>query len=427
MPKVKGNYCNVEGCHNRSQTDKENKKHYYRLPAVIRNQGKECENLSSDRRRLWLSKLNQNMDGKNLSNVRICSEHFINKKKAELYQKNSPDWIPTVDMSKAATEKPDSKSPAANKRYQRKVDRAEKCDAANTLLELNTMFETDAHDDSDCVSDAETGTAIQTDIDQPLFSAMHEELQSLRTENVTLSRQICSASSQFKVFEFEGDDEKVKYFTGLPKFTLLISIFHFLESCLPMKQSLDKFQILILCLMRLRLNLSLQLLAYQFNVSQSTVARYFAETISVMYIKMKPLVSWPERDELIKTMPMQFRKHLGTKVAIIIDCFEIFIDRPSNVLARAQTWSSYKHHNTAKYLIDITPQGSISFISLGWGGRVSDKYITENCSFLSHVLPGDIIMADRGFDISDTLGSVCAEARIPAFTKRKKPTVTTRC
>ena len=28
-------------------------------------------------------------------------------------------------------------------------------------------------------------------------------------------------------------------------------------------------------------------------------------------------------------------------------------------------------------------------------------------------------MADRGFDISDTLGSVCAEVRIPAFTKGK--------
>ena len=28
-------------------------------------------------------------------------------------------------------------------------------------------------------------------------------------------------------------------------------------------------------------------------------------------------------------------------------------------------------------------------------------------------------MADKGFDISDTLGSVCSEVRIPAFTKGK--------
>ena len=50
----------------------------------------------------------------------------------------------------------------------------------------------------------------------------------------------------------------------------------------------------------------------------------------------------------------------------IIDCFEIFVDRPSALLARVQTYSSYKHHNTAKYLIGITPHGIVSFISNGW-------------------------------------------------------------
>ena len=94
------------------------------------------------------------------------------------------------------------------------------------------------------------------------------------------------------------------------------------------------------------------------------------------------------------------------------------MERPSNLLARAKTWSSYKHHHTAKFLIGITPQGSVSFIFRGWGGRVSDKFITEYCGFLTKILPGDIVLADRGFDISDTVGSVCnAEVRIPAFTK----------
>ena len=69
-------------------------------------------------------------------------------------------------------------------------------------------------------------------------------------------------------------------------------------------------------------------------------------------------------------------------------------------------------------MIGITPQGSVSFISRGWGGRVSDKYITEHCGFLTKILPGDIVLADWGFDISDTVGSVCnAEVRINVFTK----------
>ena len=86
------------------------------------------------------------------------------------------------------------------------------------------------------------------------------------------------------------------------------------------------------------------------------------------------------------------------------------------------TWSNYKHNNTVKYLIGICPQGAITFISNGWGGRVSDKHLTENCGFLQKLLPGDTVLADRGFNIEDSLGSVCATAcvKIPAFTKGKK-------
>ena len=117
---------------------------------------------------------------------------------------------------------------------------------------------------------------------------------------------------------------------------------------------------------------------------------------------------------------MCFRTNFGTTVAIILDCFEIFIDRPSNLMARVQTWSSYKHHNTAKYLIGITPQGVISYISYGWGGRVSDKFITEHCGILNKLLPGDVVLADRGFDTQDSVGMMCAKVVIPAFTKGKK-------
>lgn len=92
-------------------------------------------------------------------------------------------------------------------------------------------------------------------------------------------------------------------------------------------------------------------------------------------------------------MPMDFWKHCPY-CALIIDCFEIFTERPSNLLARAQTYSSYKHHNTAKYLIGITPQGTVCYILCGWGGRVSDKHLTENCGLMNYSLPGDTILAD---------------------------------
>ena len=70
-------------------------------------------------------------------------------------------------------------------------------------------------------------------------------------------------------------------------------------------------------------------------------------------------------------MPMSFRKYLKTKVAVIIDCFEAFVDKLSNLAARSATWSQYKHHNTVKFLIGISPQGVITFILNGWGGRAN--------------------------------------------------------
>jgi hypothetical protein len=84
-----------------------------------------------------------------------------------------------------------------------------------------------------------------------------------------------------------------------------------------------------------------------------------------------------------------------------------------NLLARAQTFSSYKHHNTVKVLIGITPQGTICFVCEAWGGRTSDKFLTENCGFL------DNLMADRGFTVHESVQFRQAKLNIPAFTKGK--------
>jgi len=106
-----------------------------------------------------------------------------------------------------------------------------------------------------------------------------------------------------------------------------------------------------------------------------------------MAVKTAPFIKWPERDTLRETMPTAFRKFFK-KCAVIIDCTEIFIERPSDLLARAQVWSNYKHHSTIKFLIGITPQGTISHISKCVGGRMSDKEITEQSGLIQHLLPG---------------------------------------
>ena len=116
-------------------------------------------------------------------------------------------------------------------------------------------------------------------------------------------------------------------------------------------------------------------------------------------------------------MPMVFRRHFGVRVAVITDCFEVFCEKPFGYAPRAQTWLSYKHHNSVKFLIGVTPLGTVSFLSHVWGGRASDKFFTDHCSLLKKLLPGDMVLADHGFDTDTSVGLMCAEIKIPAFVK----------
>ena len=69
-----------------------------------------------------------------------------------------------------------------------------------------------------------------------------------------------------------------------------------------------------------------------------------------------------------------------------------------------------------KYLIGIIPHGTISFVSEAWGGYVSDKVISKEGGILSQLLPGDLVLADKKFNIGDLVAEYGAEAVLPAFT-----------
>ena len=76
-------------------------------------------------------------------------------------------------------------------------------------------------------------------------------------------------------------------------------------------------------------------------------------------------------------------------------------------------WSEYKHHNTAKILVSITPNGAFNFISEAWGGRTSDVHLTRESEFYNILEPYDAVMADRGFTIAEDLLLLRADLFIP--------------
>lgn len=243
-------------------------------------------------------------------------------------------------------------------------------------------------------------------------------LQHANKEIYTLREKIHKLSLDENYFR--NDRKAVLYYTGFPEIKYLDNVLQLIELYLIPNSKLSKFQQLILTLMKLRLNLQFTDLGNRFLCHRTTAARIFDNTIHVLYCRFKNLVVWPERENLQVNMPSCFKNVFGNRTTVIIDCFELFIEKPSNLEAAARTWSNYKHHHTVKFLIGISPQGVIMFISNAYGGRASDKFIAENSTFLNNLQPGDLVLADRGFSISDSVRIYCAEVQYPSFLRGKK-------
>ena len=162
----------------------------------------------------------------------------------------------------------------------------------------------------------------------------------------------------------------------------------------------------------------LQDLADRFHVSTSYLSRVFTTWILLMEKELEQLTPFPSRDVTTLTLPNSFKDFKNLRC--IIDCTEVFIERASSLNALCATFSNYKHHTTLKFLVAIVPTGGICYVSEAWGGRTSDKYITEQSGFLDYIKEGDLVMADKGFTIGDLLAKKQAFLNIPPFLHNKQ-------
>lgn len=98
-------------------------------------------------------------------------------------------------------------------------------------------------------------------------------------------------------------------------------------------QSLSPLNEFFLMLCRLKRGLTIQDLAYRFQVSPSTVSRIFTYItwVNFLYKKFLEVPIWPSRNQVDLLMPKEF-KMFYPNTRVIIDATEIFIQRPSDPL-----------------------------------------------------------------------------------------------
>jgi hypothetical protein len=177
--------------------------------------------------------------------------------------------------------------------------------------------------------------------------------------------------------------------------------------------NLDAIAQLFLTLVRLRVGLLHQDLAYRFGLSISTVSTIIITWIQLLYSRFKKLDMFPDRHILRKIRPASFSKYPNCRV--IIDGFEIFTQSPRNFEEQGNVYSAYKHHATFKFLIGIAYNGAITYVSHGYEGSISDKELVKQCGILNMLQEGDLVMADRGFTIKELLNPLGVTLKIPPF------------
>lgn len=180
---------------------------------------------------------------------------------------------------------------------------------------------------------------------------------------------------------------------------------------------------LIITLFKIKQNDTLDRMCDQFEITRPKMTTFFHQGIEVLATFFQNFVFLPSVIQIKRNLPMVFKINFSN-VQMIIDCFEIQIEKPTDPLKQSQTWSQYKNCNTLKYLIGYTPSGFVSFISQGYGGQISDKALMEKSSLIDCLPINAIILADSGFkEIESALVSKNIKLlRPPSVYANQKPT-----
>ena len=386
------------------------------FPSKLRN---------GEQRQLWINAIRrQNLNGTAWSPTdthRVCSMHFVD---------GAPSTDHPIPTEMLGYEKP----PPAKKRrtIKRTVNDGEK----KKVQEVDADHDTSCHskDATNSTFDhsyhCKTGDVKCQDCETKnvLIKALVGKINFLVSENQKLKRQKLKPQKESTLnWRKIKDDKKMKFYTGISSIALFNTIFLLIQSYLPaMKywkgpkrtfgakqyrhsrnlklKKLTQRDEFLLTLMKLRLNLLNEDLADRFGISPSLCSRTFTTWVKVISKTLgNALIAWLPVENIRENLPVGFRKAGYSKTRVIIDCTEVFIDIPKSLKLQWATWSEYKHHNTVKFLVGISPSGYITFLSDCYGGRKSDKFITKDSGFYDNLERGDIVMADRGFPIQDEL------------------------
>ena len=205
-----------------------------------------------------------------------------------------------------------------------------------------------------------------------LIQKKNAEIDRLKSENEYL-RNKCDAmrnkTNRFSIEKFSENDSAIKFYTGLPDYASFIALFNFVKaedgyqlnyhnnkkdnepksasvSKRGRPRSLSDMNELFLTLTRLRLDLLEEDLHFRFEIPQTTVSEIFITWTDRLHYCLSSFDQIPGLEEGLRNLLPECFKGEFEDIDLIIDCTEVFIEKPSDPIAQSATWSEYKEHTT---------------------------------------------------------------------------------
>ncbi|XP_061174797.1 uncharacterized protein LOC133183938 [Saccostrea echinata] len=347
-------------------------------------------------------------------NDRICSCHFVNGKK-----ENGPTIF---SYSKNVGCFPDVATP---KRRKLMKPAAVEASASNIDVGAEVDVEADSkmpvpdsiivvHDHGYATSDPQQKKAS--------LKNMEEEILKLQQEINTLKLRKPSMT----IGNIINDPEKMLLYTSYPA-----DIFHILENLLERMGPFNyyggwtviNFSVgdqLLMTLMKLRLNCRDLDLAERFNTSRATVSNIINTFVhalhEILFEGVMKAVGIPSQLKCQGSMPKSFEEFSSARIAM--DATEVTQDIPTDMNSQSLAYSNYKSRHTVKALTCVAPNAALVFCSDLYPGSTSDAAIVDHCGILEKLQAGDMILADKGFNIFDKLPNGVT-LNIPPFLTNK--------
>ena len=428
-----GNYCCIPGCTS-ALYDKSGKKTeigFFRIPKNEPLRKKWVQAIKNVRRKGGTDNFNVNDPKKN---YRVCEFHFKPEDLRLTWgsgkKKVIDGRLPSIFKSEEKRTKHMRPPP---RERQPLISSSE--ESEEILSEEESIIE---------YADVEPNVEVlsETDILRTEIQELKQKIQELEQHNISLAEENkCLKSHTYSYKNVHKNAELFRSATGLEEdsFDILYDFLNPGEDCCNIKfydsskrlsgetkedkmpksgpkPKLPPCEQFFMYLTWLKNGFTLSHCAWLFNISKATVSRYIITWTNFCYFSLGAIPIWPTRQQVDDVMPESFKRTYST-TRCIIDCTELFCQRPSSLAIQSSLYSHYKSHATYKGLLGISPSGAITFISQLFDGSISDKEIVRKSGILEKELRnvGDSIMADRGFTIEDDLKPLSVHLNIPSF------------